>query len=179
MSDLDVNYLRECLHYDPSTGFFTWRERPVSHFPSERIKNSINSRYAGKVAGSHDKDGYIQIHFKGGKRKAHRLAFLFSYGRIPDGEIDHINHIRDDNRIANLREATSKQNRRNKALYARSSTGVTGVRQLPATGMWQARIRIDGVDKHLGNFTAKESAVEARANAEKFYGFHVNHGEAR
>jgi hypothetical protein len=54
--------------------------------------------------------GYVQIKISGKLYHAHRLAWLYVYGYMPEKEIDHINRIRDDNRIANLREATSQLN---------------------------------------------------------------------
>ena len=77
--------------------------------------------------GSYDKDGYLIIKIKGKQYKAHRLVYLWHHGRFPSEEIDHINRIRDDNRIENLRESTRKQNVRNTKRKPNKDTGVVGV----------------------------------------------------
>ena len=77
--------------------------------------------------GSLDKDGYWIIKIKKKQYKAHRLVFAYHNGRFPDGEIDHINRNRTDNRIENLRECTRTENVRNITPKANPDTGVVGV----------------------------------------------------
>ncbi|HBC5385607.1 TPA: HNH endonuclease [Citrobacter koseri] len=109
MQEFTFAYLREALVYDHDSGLFTWRVRPVSHFRSKKAWNQSNSHFAGKVAGSKDpKHGYIRIKLCGKNHKAHRLAWLYVHEHWPEGEIDHVNGIRDDNRIGNLRDVSHK-----------------------------------------------------------------------
>jgi hypothetical protein len=113
----DLLHFAELLHYDPVTGIFTWRK-------------TVNSRaLIGQVAGNVDcTDGYRKIRVAGKLLRAHRLAWLFCKGGWPDDEVDHINHRRDDNRLLNLRAATSAQNMQNlSGPTARNTTGLLGV----------------------------------------------------
>lgn len=77
--------------------------------------------------GSYDKDGYLIIKIKGKQYKAHRIVFALVHGRFPDGEIDHINGVRDDNRIENLRECTRLGNVLNEHREANKDTKYVGI----------------------------------------------------
>uniref|UniRef100_A0AAU8GJY0 HNH endonuclease motif-containing protein n=1 Tax=Salmonella phage PMBT31 TaxID=3153514 RepID=A0AAU8GJY0_9CAUD len=102
--------LKELFEYNPDTGDFI---RKVS---KGRAK-------AGTIAGSPDKDGYIFIGINRKRYAAHRLAFLYMEGYIPD-LVHHLNNIRKDNRWCNLKDATSQENNRNKV--AQSNSGYLG-----------------------------------------------------
>jgi hypothetical protein len=110
LPDLDV--LRQLLDYDPISGLFTWKRRPLSMFPSERIGNAWNARYSGKAAGNTDRHGYRRIHVQYRLCWAHRLAWLYVHGVAPQPpfEIDHIDGKKWNNRIANLRLVTRSDN---------------------------------------------------------------------
>ena len=105
---------------------------------------------------------------------AHRLAWLYVYGCWPD-EIDHINQIRDDNRIANLRSVDRTTNCQN-ASRQKSESGVTGLVKR-YTGKWEARIQVNKKYIYLGIFSTKSEAIAARKAANVKYGFHENHGK--
>lgn len=77
--------------------------------------------------GSFDKDGYLIIKIKGKQFKAHRIVWLLHYGHFPKMEIDHINRIRTDNRIENLRECTRLENIQNSYIPVNKDTGVRGI----------------------------------------------------
>lgn len=99
-------------------------------------------------------------------------------GQIPDGmEIDHINHIRTDNRIENLRLVSRLTNMKNKSMYANNSSGVTGVRWDSRFGEWISRITTNGKIIYLGSFDNINDAITARNVAEAKIGFHDNHGD--
>jgi hypothetical protein len=141
--------LKELLSYEPETGIFRW-------------KSSRGRVKAGDVAGcSKNSCGYVQIKVKGLSCKAHRLAWLFVYGDIPKEEIDHINGIRADNRICNLRLATRAQNQRNRGITKRSSSGLKGAYWYPRLNCWVAKIRVNGRLLHLGYWPSKYSAHNA------------------
>ena len=145
------------LRYEPDTGLFFWKA-------------------TNKIAGSKKVDGRIHIVVGGEAYKAHRLAWLFVHGSFPRNQIDHINHICDDNRIVNLRDVTNQENQRNARRSKANVSGVTGVYWHKASQKWLAQIRIDMKDLHLGLFDNKSDAIKARTDAELHYGFHPNHG---
>lgn len=77
--------------------------------------------------GSYDKDGYLIVKVKGKQFKAHRIVWLLHHGVLPNGELDHKNRNRSDNRIENLREATRKMQVENRTVIPNPDTGVVGV----------------------------------------------------
>lgn len=165
----DIDALRQLVEYAPDTGTFTYR-----HVPGMRA--SRNSRVAGRPAFRRKhRQGYLTAVVFGRQMYAHRAAWALAHGHWPAGEIDHINHDRADNRIANLRVVNKAQNMRNMPKLGNNSSGRTGVYLTP-TGLWLAAIRVDRKLRNLGRFANFDDAVAARAAAEKRFGFHVNHG---
>lgn len=150
--DLTVERLRELLDYNKNTGMFT---RRVSTSPRAM---------QGMIAGDVDAKGYWRLRVNGKRYLAHRLAFFYVNGVWPVHEVDHINCVRTDNRWENLREATPQQNKHNTKCHADSKTGIKGV-DISSSGKWRARIRIDGKEKHLGNFHSVAEAVSAYRQA--------------
>lgn len=165
MPNLTKEYLHEILHYEPVTGLFTWK---IS--PNRRI-------HVGDIAGNPDLYGYIRIGINGKHYKTHRLAWLYVYGKLPSEAIDHINGVRDDNRIVNLREATHAENMRNFPARKKSFSGVKGVYWHKATNKWTATCTTDGKRCHLGYFTnITEAEMAVRNIREKHHGEFTNHG---
>lgn len=156
--------LKDRLHYDPETGLFTW------------IK-CYHSRMVGCRAGYIQKDGYVKIFLNGKPRSAHRLAWLYVYGELPKGEIDHLNRVRSDNRILNLRDVDRLTNHQNKKMDKRNSSGVQGVHWNKGLNKWMVRIGNNGKRKHLGYFENFEEAVKIRKQAELELNYHSNHGK--
>jgi hypothetical protein len=172
--------VRQLLDYDPSTGVLLWKERPESHFrgganSASAYASMWNSRHAGKKAGCH-KDGYISIGINRRVLKAHRVIWLMVHGEWPDGEIDHINHIRDDNRLENLRVVTRRDNQLNHPLRSNNTSGRVGVRRCKKTNKWVASIGTGPTYEHLGMFVDFDDASAAREKAERRWGAHANHG---
>lgn len=151
-------YIKSVLHYDSSTGIFTW------------TKNAI-PKMRNKIAGTITKKGYINIDVMNKCQKAHRLAWLYVYGYIPKNQIDHINHNKSDNRIKNLREATPQQNQFNKKITTRNTSGFKGVSFHNLTKKWRAAININKKTKYLGEFNSPEEASFAyNSMAKKIHG---------
>jgi len=161
---LTQSKLKELLHYDPETGLFIWLIKP-------RI--GVKS---GVVAGFTTVHGYIHIGIDLREYKAHRLAWLYVHGRWPKHQIDHINHIRDDNRLINLREATQQENNKNLSIRSDNTSGVAGVHWYKATSRWMTYIFVGGKRVFLGYFDDKLDAICARKSAEIKYDYHENHG---
>lgn len=177
MTGLSAEYVRSLLHYDPKTGILTWKQRPRVHFTNDRTHAMRNARFAGKIAGRKDSKGHLQVTIDGVSYAAHRVIWLIVYGVWPD-KIDHINHVRDDNRLLNMREVDAGGNARNASLRHDNSSGRVGVYWLNRIRKWVASTRKDGTLIHLGVFTSKDQAIAARAAAERELGFHENHGRA-
>lgn len=154
MKELTADRLREILAYDPETGVFTWKVR------------TANCVRVGDVAGSFDDKGYIKIKIDGRMHKAHRLAWLYVHGVWPKSGIDHVNSVRDDNRSANLREATQAENMQNERVSrSNNKTGFLGV--APSYGKFQAQIWVGGKKMHIGTFDTPEEAHAAYLAAKR------------
>ena len=137
--------LRELLHYDPDTGIFTSRTK--------------RGRFrAGTAMGTLGVKGRIQLHIDHKKHFAHRLAWLYVEGVWPSHEIDHINGVPTDNRISNLREATTKQNGENRGKQRNNTSGYKGVTWSNKSQKWQAQICHNGTRKYLGVFVDPKAA---------------------
>ena len=158
---MNQSELKELLHYDPDTGVFIWL---INH-----------DRWLGKVAGCAD-NRYRRIKIKGKKYRAHRVAWLYITGEWPKDQIDHINGNGHDNRFVNLREATYRENTRNKAIFRSNTSGHHGVERSANGQKWRASISFDGRRRHLGLFSDKNDAIKARKAAEKANNYHPNHG---
>jgi hypothetical protein len=127
---LNQEYLKERLDYNPETGEFHWKQH--------ESRNKIwNTRYAGEAAGSIKNDGYRQITIDGKTYSAARLAWLITHGEWPENEIDHINRVRDDDRLVNLRKATRTENCNNMS----TNNGLPeGVHWATGNAKYQAKI---------------------------------------
>lgn len=168
--------VRELLSYDAESGSFIWLSRPANEFSSVRQCKTWNARYAGKKAGKQSSGGYIQIRVDGRLYAAHRLAWLVTYDVWPVNDIDHINGIRQDNRITNLRDVTRSENMKNAATPRTNTSGVMGVSWMAHIERWAAYIEVDGRRVNLGYYKGLDEAVAARKGAESRYGYHSNHG---
>lgn len=123
-----------------------------------RIDRGSNAK-AGNRAGRLLKTGYRSIHVSGRRYQEHRLIFLWWHGVLPE-QIDHVNGIKDDNRIANLRRATHSTNQVNTP-DRQSASGVRGVRFVDKTGRWAARIYLNGKEIRVGTFATLDEASAA------------------
>ena len=148
---INQKYLHEILKYDPDTGIFIWKNR-------SNVLPWWNSKHEGKIAGSIHVKGYRYILINKKSYKAHRLAWLFVYGEWPKDQIDHINMVKDDNRIENLRNANDFQNQANRPKRSTNKSGYKGVSWSKASGKWKSQTRINGKVVGLGYFKCPEIA---------------------
>ena len=130
----------------------------------------------GREAGCINKEGYRVMGIQGKRFYAHRLAWLWVYGKFPSKEIDHINGNRLDNRIPNLRDVTKQENRKNQKIHKKNTSGVMGVYWSKDRKIWRVKISCNKKQLHIGCYKEFDDAVEARKEAERKYGFHPNHG---
>lgn len=169
---ITVERLREVLRYDPDTGKFYWRARNTQPF---------DGRFAGREALTADNgQGYKCGMVDQKPVKAHRVAFAMMAGKWPDN-IDHIDGSRSNNKWANLRHATKKENSENQKLRSTNTSGQLGVFYRKDIDKWAAQIggKSSGGKQHLGMFNTKEEAVAARKGAEIVLGYHPNHGRTK
>ena len=132
MTEREALRIQDVLAYDKNTGVITWKIRS-------------GSKVAGAPATHRNQKGYIGIFVNGKHMKAHRIAWLLAYGELPDGEIDHINGIKDDNRLVNLRLVTKSINQQNQRKARSDSTsGLLGVSWYSAGNKWKAKHIVTG-----------------------------------
>lgn len=163
--------------YNPRTGDMTWKPKPAE------IKDSArwNARYAGRRCGTLCKKGYLRILFRfdGGKIfrvRAHRLAWFIYYGVPAREEIDHINQVKTDNRIVNLRDVSRLLNARNGTMKGNNTSGYNGVTWHKDRKKWCAQANVNGKRVYLGLFEDKEEAYQAAKKFRLDAGFTENHG---
>ena len=167
--------IKMALDYNGETGIIKWNKLDMVFFLNAKSCSGYNIR-AGNEAGYLAENGYMYIRFQDKLYRAHRLAWYLTYGEWPNGQIDHINGIRNDNRIENLRVVDDAENRKNMCLRTDNKSGVSGVHWYKAYEKWMVYINSNGKRKNLGYFSDLFEAVCARKSAERDMGFHLNHG---
>jgi hypothetical protein len=178
-TNLTQKLLQQTLSYNPNTGELIWKIRPMSWFNHPLSYRSYHKRWAGKPALTADNgEGYRSGTLLGKKVKAHRIIWIMLYGDLPpEGyEIDHINGVRSDNRLDNLRCVLKEDNGKNQRLHTRNQTGVSGVSWYKPNKKWLVRINQNKKTKSLGYFNSFEEACRVRKQAEVDNNYHKNHG---
>jgi len=160
MTQLTQELLKSLLHYDPETGVFTW------------LSDRGGGISMGDIAGGNDGRGYIRIRVMGKRHKAHRLVWLYVYGRFPSQHMDHINRNPSDNRLCNLREVNDSQNAQNRDVHKNSKSGIKGVRWHTQFSKWHVRLMVNKKQNSLGLYDTLEEAIDARKAAEIKYHSH-------
>jgi hypothetical protein len=153
---MNINELKTLFSYDPDTGVIRWIAKG---------KGMIKKKAAGTLLHS----GYLGICIGPKRWQAHRIAWALHHGAWPKDQIDHINGIKTDNRICNLREATNSQNGKNLGLSKANKSGVKGVSFENYTQRWKASIKVENKTISLGRFNSIEDAAKARQLAEQHY----------
>ena len=138
---------------------FTWRERPEGFA-------GWNTRFAGTTAGSLKTEGYVYVKLRNKCYLAHRLAWLHIHGQWPTEDIDHINSVRSDNRLSNLREAPGAINHQNKK-HGWGSSRYLGVFWNSSRQKWRAQLRLDRKAYFLGYFDTEAEAHAAYLAAKR------------
>jgi hypothetical protein len=149
---------QEYLHY-----LFSYDEQ-VGHL----VRNFRRGKAPkGTYSTCKDKDGYIVVSVDRKNYREHRLIWLYHYGQFPQNDIDHINWVRDDNRIENLRDVTKSQNKQNSPVQKNNKCGVKGVWLHKQTKKWCASIYVNGKNKYIGSYKSLEEAEVAYKAAKK------------
>lgn len=141
--------LKSLLNYSPETGLFHW------------LSEKQNSIQSGDLAGWQDEQGYWRITIDGHDYRAHRLAWLYMHGVMPD-MVDHKNRNRSDNRASNLRQCNASQNAMNRKTQANNKSGVPGVIWNKREKKWKAFTKSNGKQISLGTYAEKDDAILAR-----------------
>lgn len=156
---LTVEFLREC--FDSRDGVLYWRERPVAHFQRPADHITFAKKHAGKPAGKLGVNGYVTVGLRIDGRAismaAHRIVWALHHGCWPEKHLDHINRVRHDNRIENLREVTVAENNRNCATRRIFPNVAPG-----NAGRFDAQVKLGDVGVHIGVFDSAEEAHEHR-----------------
>lgn len=174
---MNKDLVRNLFHYNPESGELVWKKRTRDMFKSDHSCASWNTRYAGKSVKTLDGKGYLCATVLGKRFTAHRLIWLYVNGKWPKF-IDHINGVRTDNRISNLREVTIQQNHLNMRKSSNNTSGVTGVYLNKKSNLWCAQMKFKGKTYHLGSSKDKSEAIKMRKDEEKRLGFSERHGES-
>ncbi|CAL9956551.1 HNH endonuclease [Vibrio phage D85] len=161
--------VRSLIDYDPNTGLFTW----TSSYGKRKLGDT-----AGAVRFNESGKSYLEITILGVTFKAHRLAFLFVTGDMPE-QVDHDNGDGLDNRWVNLNSANKFINAKNQRLKDTNTSGIPGVGYEKNKKLWRVRINVDGVRVSLGRTKDFFKACCMRKSAELKYGYNRNHGSVR
>jgi hypothetical protein len=154
--DITLLDLKRLVSYNPLSGIFM--AMPVR---GSRL-------IPGSPLGTLSRSGYLAFRILGKIRRAHRLAWFMVHGEWPEEYIDHINGIKTDNRIANLRSVTQSVNMQNlRTANCRNSTGYLGVSWDRKRGKYRAIIGVNGKNLTLGWFDEPEVAHQAYLDAKR------------
>lgn len=155
----DYSNLSQVVEYNPETGILSWKER---------VNPAV---FKGKEAGTSHSKGYKFFRYKKKFYFAHRVCWLLALKEWPEGEIDHINGDKKDNRISNLRVVTRAENMRNTPSMRDTTSKYKGVFWHKVNKKWRSVITIDKVKTHLGMFdTEEEAAMVYNQRAQKEWG---------
>lgn len=158
MKTCSIDDLKENFSFDAETGILTRRFK-IGHLA------------AGEPVGHVSNRGYLLFVFRQRRYAVHRAGFAMYYGRWPNLGLDHINLLKTDNRIANLREATDSQNLANTGLNSRNTSGYKGVCWHKGERRWRAKIEVNGKCMDIGRYRDIEEARIAYQQAvEKYFG---------
>jgi hypothetical protein len=144
--------LTRLFSYSFVEGALFWKERT-----SPKAKLSMPAGYT-------DPEGYKVITIAGISYRRHRLVWAYFHNDPGDLEIDHVNRIKGDDRIENLRQASRRQNSYN-TIYSTNKSGCPGVCWHKRDKRWRVSIRKNGVNFHLGYFSDIEKAKQAYRKA--------------
>lgn len=152
---LTVERFHQLLTYHPETGLFTWNV----NYGKRRVK--------GEPGGFIGRDGYVKFRLDSLGYFAHRLAWFAVYGKWPEAEIDHVNGVKSDNRLCNLREADRVLNMQNqKRAHSGQQSGLLGAYPVN-TGGFSSFIQVDKKRIYLGYFKTAEAAHETYLAAKR------------
>ena len=151
---LTQEHLKELFNYDPGTGNLV------------RLVRTSSNANIGDIVGYKNTNGHLQVRINGKYLLVHRVIWLYMNGSWPLCQIDHVNGVRTDNRLKNLREVSSAENSQNRRnAHSNNITGLLGVS--PHGKNYQTAILANGKRKYIGTFKTPELAHEAYLKAKR------------
>ena len=159
----------------------TWRK--IEDYDNYSVSDlgNIKNVKTGRILklSTNNRGYYIVGLFKNGNKTSKTVHTLVAEAFIENPNdkpnVDHMNNNQLDNRKENLRYCLQKENVRNSVMRNDNTSGVKGVIFDKTRNKWCARIRIDGINVHLGRFNTIEEAKEARQiRANQAFGVFVN-----
>jgi len=164
-NNLTHDKVKELFDYNPNCGILRWK---IS------LSNNVK---AGDVAGTIGSQGYLRVAIDGKTYQNHRIIYLWWYGFLPEF-VDHIDTVKINNFISNLRECTISQNGWNSKISSDNTSGVKGVTWHKGSKKWQAQIQVNKKSLYLGVFNNIESAeLIVKNKRSEIHGEFCNHGE--
>lgn len=154
MVNLTHQKLLEVLDYDPATGFFVWK-----------VAKSNRVRVGSRAGVTHEQSGGRYISIDGEKFMAHRLAWFYAYGQLPEQDIRPADGNYDNCALANLKEISRVALQHSRGKQANNTSGFPGVSSAPHN-KWQARVTWNYQQISLGmNFALANEAAEVVQDA--------------
>lgn len=155
---IDQETVKKLFHYDAQSGMLLWRNGNGRNVKPWQQANSLNS------------NGYYAVKINGINYSVHRIIWLYVNGKFPNGDIDHKNRIRNDNRLCNLRDVSRTDNAQNISLPRHNKSGHIGVSWFKKHKAWTVYIKVNKKNKWLGCYKNLNDAIAARKAGERqFY----------
>jgi hypothetical protein len=146
--------LKELVEYNPETGVLMWR---VARPRADQWSN----------VGSLTPQGYLRTSIRGRAYFVHSLIWLYVYGYFPENDIDHIDRVKTNNCLGNLRVVSKCCSAQNKSVYKNNKSGIKGVHWCNTTQRWRVCIVLSKGQRVIGSFEDFTEAVCLRLAAEQ------------
>lgn len=155
MAKITPSDVRKLFDYDPLTGGLSWKPRTPDMFSNgkygaDRVCAAWNARHAGRVPGTANTNGHIQILVHKRLRLAHQLIWAMVTDEWPSMDIDHIDCERSNNKWNNLRLATKVENTANRKATVRNKSGLKCVSFDKKSGRWRTDFTHNGRRRFMG-----------------------------
>ena len=149
--------LKSTFHYNRETGQFTFL----------KTDDKCGKQKIGDVAGCQKTCWYNMLRYEGRYYYAHRIAWYMVHGNLPNLHIDHINGVKSDNRIQNLRLIEPAHNIQNQVRPHKDNlAGYLGVSE-HGKNRFRATIQLGKKRTHIGIFDTPEDAYAAYVDAKR------------
>jgi hypothetical protein len=157
-------FVEKRIDYNAETGEVFWKQLQPQYWKQDEPDQVLKAGWYCKST------GYFKLQFFKKIYLVHRIIWLLYYKKDPQGmQVDHIDRVRTNNKIANLRLVTGNENMHNRTLNTNNTSGYNGVHYCKTKCKYYVNITVLGKQKHIGLFTTLEDAILAREKAEIKY----------